>query len=429
MRRRRRKSELLLRAVDTQRLLPFLTSLAAARPRSQEEIHDAVTAQLRVSLREMAQAHQAEHEMHEAEHQTARSALRDERVERYAREERSLRQGLHALEVATTAALEAAAAAAHAAASTARSAAHGCAVAELTASLAAIRSNRIVAVAIALDNERMDAHRRALAAAGASAMSEMGEAMDAVRFGALVEAAEGARRTRIAAGTKRRTQALRAERAAAHAALHAAQAEELAAVQQASVEAAVRLLRAVHSACRAAAQQRRAAAQYALDAELAAENSWLNAVQQRETRVLLRRLDDDAHQAIREARRTISQRSIKDVTVRVQIATCAAIEPLRAALASMEQDSEQEGGVSTIEARAGATPRRDALLLRELEEVADGCATNLAIELTVLRKEESELVETVLRVQTADRELMALSEDALQQWESAGRSRRRSKRR
>ena len=71
----------------------------------------------------------------------------------------------------------------------------------------------------------------------------------------------------------------------------------------------------------------------------------------------------------------------------------------------------------------------DALLLRELEEVADGCATNLAIELTVLRKEESELVETVLRVQTADRELMALSEDALQQWESAGRSRRRSKRR
>ena len=176
MRRRRRKSELLLRAVDTQRLLPFLTSLAAARPRSQEEIHDAVTVQLRVTLREMAQAYQAEHEMHEAE-----------RVERYAREERSLRQGLHALEVATTAALEAAAAAARAAASTARSAAHGCAVAELTASLAVTRSDRIVAVAIALDNERMDAHRRALAAAGASAMSEMGEAMDAVRFGALVE--------------------------------------------------------------------------------------------------------------------------------------------------------------------------------------------------------------------------------------------------
>ena len=119
-------------------------------------------------------------------------------------------------------------------------------------------------------------------------------------------------------------------------------------------------------------------------------------VHQRRT---LRRLDDDAQQTLRDARRTLSQRSVKSTNAQVREAIRGTIEPLEGLLDRLSRENERSA--STVS------------LLAALTEEAETCATELAKECLLLRREEVELVADVARRCNVDCALIAQSEAEL----------------
>ena len=415
---RRRQASLAVRTLDPENFGPFLASLVEGSPSSKAEVHKVVTASLR---RRLAALSTSEH-----------AALAAARTQQEAQLEKDLAvlraatQARHAADVEEHAvSTEYKHAQARATAETAgvvrqeeaeatAAAAHAAALHALEANLARAHAAQIDAAVSAVDKEARARVTASVADARSSSRAEVRECEAELRLRTLISTSERVRAERWEAATAESVRAFEAELAAQRDAVLAAQQQNLERRRGEVVDALGAALRAEHVGAIGAQRSARAALR-------AAEAARRDVDSASRTEHALRRLDDDAAQAVRDARRALIARSTESLVPKLRSAVGDAIAPLQSLLRRVAAsgaapwdnpamdpalDPISHSRESRPGAGRGARPRgrRDPgeregveTLVSALVREAEDCSAALARQCLQLRLEEKGVVAAVLR--------------------------------